>query len=155
MAVILVDFDGTCVPALPEGGFSTIDTGAARVLQRLKGKGHKIILWTARNESPDNPYNYSRGVMREENSLQEAIRWFTEHGIILDGVNEVPGEREIIGTSRKILGDYLIDDTSLGIPLIYADVEYMEYETGLIKKAYTYCVDWKFIESQATRLGLL
>ena len=51
--VILVDFDGTVVPKLPIG-YSNYNTGAERVLRKLVDRGHKIVLWTCRNNSPDN-----------------------------------------------------------------------------------------------------
>lgn len=146
MAIICVDFDGTCIPAM-SGGYTNKDTGAAGVLRKLISAGHKIVLWTARNDSADNPYNYTAGKLRAETSLQEAVRWFKERGIPLSGINESPGEKELIGTSRKILGDYLIDDTSLGMPLTYDYVECIDYQTGQISLQYTYFVDWGFVET--------
>lgn len=46
MATFLIDYDGTCVPNLPESGFSEVDTGAERVLKRIVSAGHRLILWT-------------------------------------------------------------------------------------------------------------
>ena len=146
MAVILVDFDGTCIPSLPEAGYVDVDTGAERVLKRLIVCGHKIVLWTCRNNSMNNPFNYIYKKYRFETSLEEAERWFEEREIPLYGVNNVPGEEEIVGYSRKALGDILIDDTSLGIPLIWGEVEYCSYDTGELKKAVVHCVDWNRVE---------
>ena len=57
MATILVDFDGTCIPSLPMGGYTDYNTGAEKVLIDLIKNGHNIVLWTVRNESDNNPYN--------------------------------------------------------------------------------------------------
>lgn len=143
MAIFLIDFDGTCIPSLPEPGLCEIDTGAERVLTKIVQAGHKIVLWTCRNNSIDNPFN----IRPEESSLEEAIRWFKERHIPLYGVNGYKEERELIGKSRKLFGEFLIDDTSIGTPLIWGEIEYVSYETGEIKKDYTYCVDWNVIET--------
>lgn len=143
MAIFLIDFDGTCVPALPESGMCNVDTGAARVLMRIVRAGHKIVLWTCRNNSADNPFNFRE----EETSLEEAVRWFKERRIPLYGINGYKEERQLVGKSRKLFGEFLIDDTSIGIPLSWGEVEYVSYKTGEIKSDYTYCVDWNAIES--------
>lgn len=148
MAVIAVDFDGTCVPSLPESGrcIDNIDTGAVGVLKLLVSKGHKIVLWTCRNHSFDNPYNYdSKGYLRVEDSLDEAENWFKKNGIPLYGVNNTPECEELIGKSRKLLYDILIDDTNIGIELSYGEVEYVSYSTGEIKTINTYCVNWEWV----------
>ena len=92
MATFLIDFDGTCVPNLPEPGFSEVDTGAERVLKRIVSAGHRLILWTCRNNSRNNPYNYIGGKFRTETSLEEAERWFREREIPLYCVNNNPEE---------------------------------------------------------------
>lgn len=145
--IIAVDYDGTVVPKLPEG-FCEVDTGAERVLRKLVEAGHLLVLWTCRNNSIDNPYNFVRGMLREESSLEEAMRWFDEHNIPLYGINDVPNQSSLIGKSRKLLYDILIDDTSLGIPLVFGEVNYVSYETGEICYNYhTHCVDWRAVES--------
>lgn len=146
MAVFLIDFDGTCVPNLPESGFTEVDTGAERVLKRLVLSGHKLILWTCRNSSRNNPYNYIGGRFRTETSLEEAVRWFKERDIPLYSVNENPEEEGIIGYARKALGDFIIDDTSIGIPIVTGVCEYVSYDTGEIKTVTTTCVDWSSVE---------
>lgn len=142
MAIFLIDFDGTCVPSLPEPGLCEVDTGAERVLMKIVRAGHRLVLWTCRNNSPDNPFN----TREEETSLEEAIRWFRERHIPLSGINGYAEERELVGKSRKLFGEFLIDDTSIGTPLIWGNVEYVAYNTGEIKQDYTYCVDWNKIE---------
>lgn len=147
MAIILCDFDGTIVPQVPEG-YCDVDTGAERVLKKLIDAGHLIVLWTCRNNSKSNPYNYTNGRFRDETSLEEAVRWFIDRNIPLYGVNEVPNEKSLVGVSRKILGDLLIDDTCIGIPIVWGDVTYVSYETGeFIYNYRTYSVDWMAIEA--------
>lgn len=155
MATFLIDFDGTCVPNLPEPGFSEVDTGAKRVLKRIVSAGHRLILWTCRNNSRNNPYNYIGGKFRTETSLEEAERWFREREIPLYCVNDNPEEEGVIGYARKVLGDFLIDDTALGIPLRWGEAEYVNFDTGEIKTIYTSCVDWEAIETILERMGML
>lgn len=156
MAIIAVDFDGTCVVSLPEPGLCEIDTGAEKVIKQLISAGHKIILWTCRNHSKNNPYNYTNGEFREnEDSLDEAIEWFKKRNIQLYGINKVPDETFIIGDSRKALYDLLIDDTSLGAKLIYGEVEYAALDTGEIKRTQAFSIDWKWVEYECKKIGLL
>ena len=154
--VILVDFDATVIPKLPTGMFTNYDTGAEKVLKKLISRGHKIVLWTCRNNSPDNPYNYIDGKWRKETSLEEALRWFKERGIELYGINSVPGELLEVGTSRKALGDFVIDDTSICMPMVQCGVDCVSYETGKVTKGYkTYHVDWDYIEACFKKKGVL
>ena len=153
--IFLIDFDGTCVPQLPEAGYCEVDTGAENVLKRLVVAGHKIVLWTARNNSRNNPFNYSAGRFRTETSLEEAERWFKEREIPLYGVNAHDKEEEQVGYSRKIVGDFLIDDTAIGTPLVWGEVEYACYDTGEIKKVYVHCVDWRKIEEILCKMELI
>ena len=151
-----VDFDGVCVVALPEPGQPLeAETGAAEVLKDLVEAGHSLILWTCRNNDPGNPYNWIGGELRKETSLGEALRWFQEHDIPLEGINGWDGETRVIGNSRKALFDYLIDDTSVGMRYKIGDVEYVSYETGEIKKTRTFCIDWKWLREELQSLGLL
>lgn len=153
---ILIDFDGTCIPMIPEDGYCEYDTGAAKVLKLLKQSGHKLILWTCRNNSRNNPFNYINGKFKTETSLEEAERWFIENEIELDGVNEVEGEEDIVGYSRKALGDILIDDTALGVPLIEGDIDYYSKTTeSMVKNYHTYCVDWVKVEEILVNSGVI
>ena len=153
--IFLIDFDGTCVPQLPEPGYCEVETGAEEVLKDIVIAGHRIVLWTARNNSRNNPFNYSAGRFRTETSLEEAERWFKEREIPLYGVNEHDMEEEMIGYSRKAVGDFLIDDTAIGTPLVWGEVEYASYDTGEIKKIYTHCVDWSKIKTILIEMKLI
>lgn len=156
MATILVDFDGTCIPALPMGGYaSEYDTGAEKILKKLQKAGHKIVLWTVRNNSQDNPYNVVSKEFNNVDSLTEASNWFKERGISLHGVNKVPDEVEKVGTSRKILGDFLIDDTAIGAPIKFVTIDYYSYLTDSTSPIKTFHIDWDKIEELLIELELL
>ena len=156
--IILLDFDGTCTWQLPEPGCPLEDPPrVCEVLNRLIRKGHRLILWTSRNDSIDNPFNYnSDGEPREENSLEEAIRWFRERNILLSGVNGYPGEEQFVGTSRKPYGELLIDDMSIGISRIESEIDYIRYYDGdIVRNYYTYCVDWIKLEKTLINRGII
>lgn len=155
MAKIGIDFDGVCVFSIPEPGECRVETGAAEVLGDLVREGHELILWTCRNNDPGNPYNWVDGELREETSLGEAIRWFSENGIPLSGINGWEGEERIVGKSRKTLLDYLIDDTSVGTRFRVEEVGYVSYETGEVKKIRTFCIDWGWMRNELVGIGLL
>ena len=159
MAVILVDFDGTVRKETPHGYFSKDDIGSEEVLKELISEGHKIVLWTCRNNSRENPYNYNfSGSFRKETSLDEAVRWFEERGIELYGINEVPGQYDRIGESWKLLGDLLIDDKALGIPLKRETTDLYDVESGklIIGKRYiSEFVDWEKVRDMLVDRGLL
>ena len=66
---IAIDFDGTCVTHdFPNVGK---DIGAAKVIKQLSDKGHKIILYT----------------MRDEQYLKDAKMWFEYNNIPLYSTN--------------------------------------------------------------------
>lgn len=104
---ILVDFDSTCVLHKNPGVGQTIK-GAQDVLTELVDNGHNLILFTMRSD--------------RDTGLQDAITWFRERGIKLYGVQSNPGQEKWTD-SPKAYGHLIIDDTSLGIPLI--DNEYI------------------------------
>lgn len=137
---ILIDFDGTCIPQLPEPGHCGENTGAEEVLRSLQEAGHEIILWTARNHSRKNPWNYIDGKFRNPDSLDQALMWFSEKGIKLDGINDLP---ENICASRKLSGDLLIDDLSVGIPKIWKEIEFYSFQEQKWKTVRTFWVDWR------------
>lgn len=156
--IILVDYDGTCIWQLPEPGYTLDEVPrVVEVLNRLVRIGHKIILWTARNDSPDNPFNYfADGEPREETSLGEAVRWFHERNILLSGINGYNNEVSFVGTSRKIHGDLLIDDLAVGVPRIYQEVDYIRYQDGdLVRNYRTHCVDWRKVEEILIERGIM
>ena len=156
MATILVDFDGTCIPTLPMGGYANnYDTGAERVLRNLQKAGHDIVLWTVRNNSEDNPYNVVSKEFNKIDSLTEAANWFKDREIKLLGINEVPGEVEKVGSGRKILGDFLIDDTAIGAPIKFVTIDYYSYITDSTQKIKTFHIDWEKLEVLLKELNLL
>lgn len=88
MAIIGIDFDGTCVTDLfPYVGDNI---GAASVLRKLADK-NLLILYTVR----DGKY------------LQDAVDWFKYNHINLYSVNYNP---EPVSSSPKLYCDYYIDD---------------------------------------------
>lgn len=102
MAIIAVDFDGTCVThEYPRIG---ANIGAQKVLLVLVFNGHSLILFT----------------MRSGEELKEAERWFFDHGIPLIGVNTYPMQKEWTD-SPKAFAHLYIDDAALGCPLMYTD----------------------------------
>lgn len=89
--VYAVDFDGTLSLGAhyPDIGAPNIPLFKALIDEHMRG--NKIILWTC----------------RDGETLDEAIKWCKDHGLIFDAVNEniVPWS-----TSRKIVADAYIDD---------------------------------------------
>ena len=100
MITILVDFDGTVVThEYPRIGK---DIGAVPVLKKIIESGHRIILFT----------------MRSGRYLDVAVEWFNLDNIPLYGINTNPTQASWT-TSPKALGDLIIDDTAMGVPLKY------------------------------------
>ena len=95
---IILDFDGTCVTnEFPSSGGKNI--GAEFVLRRLQERGHKLVLFTARADDPNNEF------FPGNNFLTDALNWFKEHGISLYGVNNNP-DNDKFGYTRKVLRGY-------------------------------------------------
>ena len=110
MAIIMLDFDGTMVEfAYPFIGKE--NPNAVQVVHRLKEKGHKIILNTARVESALN-----------DNKFQEALDWLNNQqnqlGIVKFAHRKI---QPIWHFTENGIGKYrehiFIDDMALGIPL--------------------------------------
>lgn len=120
--IIAVDFDGTCVThAFPEVGK---DIGAIPVLKALVAKGHRLILYTMRD---DRKY-------KNHYPLNEAIQWFAKNGIELYCFNSNPTQ----GTwskSPKVFAHLYIDDAALGIPL--------KFDEQISERPF---VDWEKVE---------
>lgn len=96
--IIAVDFDGTIVedqyPKIGKPLIFAFDT-----LKKLQSKGHRLILWT-----------YRRG-----SSLDEAVAFCKQNGIVFYAVNKSFPEEEFDGTySRKIHADLFVDDRNFG-----------------------------------------
>lgn len=102
MAIIAIDFDGTCVThEYPNIG---IDIGAQSVLKDLILNGHMLILFT----------------MRSGKELKKAEKWFSENNIPLMGVQKNPTQKEWTA-SPKAFANLYIDDAALGCPLLYSE----------------------------------
>lgn len=107
MAIIGIDFDGTCVTdLLPYVGNNI---GAASVLRKLADK-NLLILYTVR----DGKY------------LQDAVDWFKYNHINLYSVNYNP---DPVSSSPKLYCDYYIDDRNIGTPL--TDKGYVDWNRML------------------------
>jgi len=139
MAIVCVDFDGTCVThEFPRIGRFI---GAQRVLRRLVEEGHKLILWTMRSDvvepsSPDPNIHADGG-----DYLTQAVKWFERFEIPLWGINSNP-EQSSWTHSPKAYAYLYIDDAALGIPLKY----------GLTERPY---VDWGAVEDMLESIGYL
>jgi len=159
MSVIALDFDGTVIAQAPRGFYTKKDIGSEAVLKELVAKGHKLVLWTCRNNSRLNPYNYHLvdGKWRKETSLCEAVRWFLERGIPLAGINEYAPGKKIVGESAKVLADVVIDDTALGTPIKEDIVDVYSIRTGRKSKhpRETKYVDWDAARILLVEKGLL
>lgn len=108
MAIIGIDFDGTCVTDLfPYVGDNI---GAASVLRKLADK-NLLILYTVR----DGKY------------LQDAVDWFKYNHINLYSGNYNP---EPVSSSPKLYCDYYIDDRNIGTPL--TDKGYVDWNKMLV-----------------------
>ena len=159
MSVIALDFDGTLVALAPHGFYAKKDIGSEEVLKELVKNGHSLVLWTCRNNSRTNPYNYHiiDHSWRKETSLGEAVRWFSDRKIPLVGINSYSAGEKFIGKSCKPLVDLIIDDTALGIPLKEDTVEVYSIRTGRKSKTprKTRYVDWEKVRGLLIERGLL
>lgn len=123
--VIAIDFDGTCVTnEYPNVGK---DIGAVPVLKRIVEKGHRIILYT----------------MRDNERLKDAEQWFKSNGIPLFGVNNNPTQKRW-SSSPKIYAHLYIDDAALGVPLKFNK-----------KISDEYFVDWEKVENLLRENGII
>lgn len=135
--IIAVDFDDTVVkqpigskypdvgPTIPE---------AVTVLKKLVDAGHRIIVWTVRDESQD-------GILK-------AVLWYHQNNIPLYGINARPFEESEQDSknmrnskSPKVRANLYIDDAAAGCPLIQEEgwrpfVDWKEIEKFLIKIGY-------------------
>ncbi len=97
--IIAVDFDGTII----EHNFPNIGKPipyAIEALKILKAAGHKTILWTCREDSPQGNY------------LTDAIEYCRNNGVEFDAVNDniKPYEDHLYTNSRKVYANLYIDD---------------------------------------------
>lgn len=96
--IIAVDFDGTIVEErYPNIGNEISD--AFDVLKRFQNEGHRLLLWTYRNDS----------------KLEEAVAFCRQNGVEFYAVNKNYPEEEFDARSpRKLLADVYIDDRNIG-----------------------------------------
>lgn len=141
MEIIGVDFDGTCVTHdFPDVGK---DIGAVRVLKRIVGSGHKIILFTMRSDRKDVKTTSGQIHPHGGNYLTQAVKWFKENGIELYGVNENPDQHSWTD-SPKPYCTIFIDDAGLGCPL--------EFDPKFSKRPY---VNWVRVEQMLEEMGVI
>jgi hypothetical protein len=134
---INIDFDGTSVTHdFPRVGK---DIGAQKVLKKLVEKGHQLILFTMRDDTPDSMDEYYQ-IKPGNRYLTDAINWFKDNNIPLYGIQSNPTQL-MWTTSPKSYAELLIDDTALGCPLKYdlsisnrPFVDWIEVEKLLIKQ---------------------
>lgn len=97
--IFAIDFDGT----LCEDDFPCIGKeipGRIEKLKKLQKKGHKLILWTCRQNDEHGAH------------LNNAVKWCADRGLVFDAVNENLPEvqKKWGGDTRKVYCDYYIDD---------------------------------------------
>ena len=122
--VVGVDFDNTIViDEWPEIG--ALIPGAIETIKELQAKGHKIVLYTQRNDDyycycPELvTYGKKHGKSFKDtvDLLSPAVKLLSGEGISLDAINENPWfEAECQDYGRKVYFDVLIDDHCAGIP---------------------------------------
>ncbi len=139
MAIVCVDFDGTCVThEFPRVGRFI---GAQRVLKRLVDEGHQLILWTMRSDVEE-PSSQDTDIHAEGGDyLTQAVKWFERFEIPLLGINSNP-EQGSWTHSPKAYAHLYIDDAALGIPLVY----------GYTERPY---VNWNAVEDMLESMGYL
>lgn len=104
---IAVDFDGTIV----EHRFPQIGKplpGAFEVLKELQEAGHKLMLWTCREND---------GYKIDRQFLTEAVNFCEQNGLKFDAINETPPGFEFrceTTLRRKPHCKYYIDDAIVG-----------------------------------------
>jgi len=131
--IIAIDFDGTIVEhQFPRIG--KLKLGADKYIRKLKKEGHKIIIWTCRNNTES-----QLGKVATIGAVKEFL---DQKNIPYDAINENVPEMGFWLQSRKIYADIYIDDKNLGgFPgweSAYYDIYF--YVKSEIK-------DWEFIKS--------
>jgi hypothetical protein len=113
---INIDFDGTVVSH--EYPLIGKDIGSIPVLKKMLESGCKLILFT----------------MRSGEGLAAAVKWFEDNDIPLFGINKNPTQG-VWTNSPKSYAELMIDDSALGIPLIF--------DQNISRRPF---VDWKIVE---------
>jgi hypothetical protein len=114
---INIDFDGTCVThAFPEVGK---EIGAIPVLKELVKNGHKLILFTMRSDRREKKDPLDSTIQNVTGTfLTDAVDWFKKNNIPLYGIQSDPVQHNWT-TSPKSYAQLMIDDSSLGCPLMF------------------------------------
>lgn len=86
---IAIDFDGTITKTNEYPNIGEIRPHAVKVIKALQKRGYFCYLWTCRTGQ----------------SLENAIRWLAERGIILDSYNDGPST----GSLKRIASVYIDD----------------------------------------------
>lgn len=116
---IVIDFDGTCVThEFPQVGK---DIGAVPILKKLVKNGHNLVLFTMRSDLKKSTYRNQGKELPAGNYLGDAVNWFEENGIPLYGIQRNPSQ-DSWTESPKAYGQLIIDDASLGCPLVFDDL---------------------------------
>jgi hydroxymethylpyrimidine pyrophosphatase-like HAD family hydrolase len=105
--ILAIDFDGTIVEhRYPKIGEPL--PGALETLRDLKAAGHRLILWTCRED---------QGYLIDKQYLSDAVKFCEENGVVFDAVNETLPEEEFRSEKyprRKPYAHYYIDDAIIG-----------------------------------------
>lgn len=113
--IIAVDFDGTIVkhkfPLIGEEREEAIGS-----LKELQSKGHKIIIWTC----------------REDRYLIEMCEWLKSRGFTPDAVNENYDKNLGFG-NHKIYADIYIDDRNFPFGLVEWSMMKAMILSGVVK----------------------
>jgi len=116
MAIIAIDFDGTCTShEFPKVGK---DIGAVPVLKELIENEHKLILFTMRcDHSEDFKMTGQSDIVAIKGKyLTDAVNWFKDNDIPLYGIQTNPTQHTWTTSPKCFVGLY-IDDSALGCPL--------------------------------------
>lgn len=106
--IYAVDFDGTlCSNAWPDIG--ELNTEVIRFLKREQANGAELILWT----------------MREGETLEKALLWCEQHGLVFSAVNDNSEiqKAKYNNNPRKVFADFYIDDRNITLEQIYGKEE--------------------------------
>ena len=118
--IIAIDFDGTIVEdAYPNIGKPMIF--AFETMKKLQSEGHRLILWTYRNDK----------------KLQEAVDFCKQQGLEFYAINKSYTEEEFDGNiSRKINATFFVDDRNIGVFIGWTAVHklLLNYEPEIKKK---------------------
>jgi hypothetical protein len=105
--IIAVDFDGTIVEHdFPHIGKLMPD--AKNVINKLHNDGHKIIVWTCRNNTEPRYPDWIDAPVRS------VMKFLEKSGIHFDCINENHPDMGFWLDSRKVFADIYIDDRNIG-----------------------------------------